>query len=545
MDKVRSGISNEQRLLRSQKASRLLRRAVEIAGECGYLVEGNKAFQEVDKQLRLLFERELGDLEYILIVDEQGTALIHTNRLREGNVFSDEAGIKAAQTAEPLLQVYYRNTGEVLLDASCPVYANGKKLYSLRIGSVIEDYSLSYKLSLATVLPVLGTIILYLLRFHPAIVFGAGLVASILAALFVKHKILAVSAIAIEGTKAISEGDLTRSLEPHSRDEIGRIIFGINNISFGLGSIIKTLQDFAQRISMTSDDQCSSTSQLAEASTQIATTSQELATGAKNQLDSLDSARNFGMEVTAAVKNMLSFSRDGLERSEAFMAKAADGIHNLSASERQMQKVYYSFEHTAQVIEDLAGQSLEIETIINTITEIAQQTNLLALNAAIEAARAGEHGIGFAVVAEEVRTLAESSAVFAKEIKNIITNNMKKTSEAVLVMRRGVGEVKKGTQALNDIGASINGLIQAVELLSEQLKETFGMASEINESSTKLGKDLNNCRDVAVETFKSAEAISFSIDEQAIAIERLTGNASSLSEAALEMEKLVERFTVK
>ncbi len=545
MGETESGIFNEQWLLRGKRGSRLLQRATELAGECGYLLEGNVELKDVEKRLRALFDRELEDLEYILIVDEQGTALIHTNRLREGTVFNDEVGIKAAQTGEPLLQVYHRNTGEVLLDASCPVYVNGNKRYSIRVGSVIEGCCLGVKLSAATVLPVLTTIVIYILGFNPVIVFGAGLVLSILVAFFIRNQISALSRIAIEGTRAISEGDLTRVLEPHSRDEIGRIIFEINKISIGLGSIIKMMQEFAQQISMSCDEQSSSTLQLNKASTQIAATSQELATGARRQLDSLISARKFAVEVTSAVKNMLSFSQEGLERSEASLAKAAEGMQNLGASEKQMQKIHFSFEHTAQVIEELASQSTQIETIINTITEVAQQTNLLALNAAIEAARAGEHGIGFAVVAEEVRTLAESTAVFAKEIKDIITNNMKKTSEAVVVMRTGVGEVKKGTRVLNDTGESINGLIEAVELLSAQLKDTFSMAADINDRSTILVKDLDSCRDVAEETSGSAEAISSSIQEQAAASECLTGTARALSEAAAEMEKLVERFKVR
>jgi len=538
------GHKNQSRMLNSKTGVRLSNLAGQLAQSCGRLLEQNDYLKNHEKSIQKLFYDNLSGLEYILIVDGEGKALLHTNRLREGVLYNDPVGFKAAQSDSPLLQIYYRNTGEVLLDASCPVLVNNKKAYAIRVGYVIRDHSLGIRMILAAVFPIILAAALYFIYPNPFIAFGIGLVFSLLMAAFIKGKLASAYSAVLDGTEAISHGDLSKVVKPKTRDEIGQIVFEINKISIGLGIIIKKMQYFAQEIREACVEQDTSTDQFSAASAQIAATTQELANGAKDLVDSLNSARGCGDQIASSIEEMLHRSEDGLKQSDDSLAKAGVGVGKLAASEEQMQKINRSFDDTAQVIEALAAQSSQIEKITNTITEIAQQTNLLALNAAIEAARAGEHGLGFAVVAEEVRSLAESTAVFAKEIKDIITNNIRKTSEAVKVMRTGVGEVEKGRQVLDDTVDSINQIIDSVNKLAGQLKVSFKMASEIREQSGVLGKDLNDALNVAGDTARAAKTIACSTEEQVAASECLMSTANSLTKAAVDMEQLVTRFVV-
>ncbi len=536
---------NEEKLLRSAKGAEVTIRANELAASCGRLLEQNGDLKYHEKSLRRLFDQNLGGLEYILLVDDHGKALIHTNRLREGILFQDEVGLRAARTTAPLLQVYYRNTGEVILDASTPVNVNDQKAYAIRVGFVIREKSLGFKLVAAFISPMILAAVLYFLRIQPFIVFGSGFVCSIIIAFFVKGRLSDISGAVFEGTRAISQGNLTKVVTPKYRDEIGQLVFETNKMSLGLSLIVKKMQDFALRIRSASEEQSFSIDQFNSTSTQIAANTQDVAGGAQNQLISISSAKRFGEDITSAISNMVRFSKEGLRHSENSLARAGEGMVNLSASEEQMHKIHHSFDQSAQVIEELAAQSFQVERITNTITEIAQQTNLLALNAAIEAARAGEHGWGFAVVAEEVRSLAESTAIFAKEIKDIITNNIRKTSEAVQVMSSGAGEVDKGKRVLEDTVVSINLIIDSAKLLSAQLKTIYEMASTISDRSEVLVKDLDHSLEIAMETAKASESITGATEEQAATSQCLAAAAHGLAEAAMEMEQLVDRFVVE
>lgn len=222
---------DEQRCLNSRTSAELADRVKDIADACGRLLEANREWSFNQSNIRHLFDQNIKGLEYIVIVDDKGKALIHTNRLREGIVFDDEVGLKATQTNSPLLQVYNRNTGEVMIDASCPINVRGRKVGTVRAGYVIRQNTLGIKLVLACLLPMVVSSGIYFLEVDPLIATAAGFTLSVISALFVRNQLAKALDAVLEGTKAISQGHLDKMIFPKRSDEIGQMVFEINKIS--------------------------------------------------------------------------------------------------------------------------------------------------------------------------------------------------------------------------------------------------------------------------------------------------------------------------
>jgi methyl-accepting chemotaxis protein len=261
----------------------------------------------------------------------------------------------------------------------------------------------------------------------------------------------------------ISNGDLTRSIQPKSdNDELGhafiRMIESLRKSVGQVGESATELNSASEQLAMTA-------SQAGEATTQIATTVQQVAKGITLEAESIsrtaqsveqmssaiDGVARGAQDQTASVTraaeitsgisrtieqvagNAQSVTKDSAEAAEA----ARLGARTVSETVKGMERIKTKVSLSAQAVTEMGARSDQIGTIVETIEDIASQTNLLALNAAIEAARAGEHGKGFAVVADEVRKLAERSSLATKEIGGLIKGIQKTVSEAVKAMDEG------------------------------------------------------------------------------------------------------------
>ena len=221
-----------------------------------------------------------------------------------------------------------------------------------------------------------------------------------------------------------------------------------------------------------------------------------------------------------------------------------------------MQRIQDAVTQSAQVIQSLGQTSSQIGGIINTIDEIAGQTNLLALNAAIEAARAGEAGRGFAVVADEVRKLAERCAVATKDIGTLIGEIQNQTGQAVSAMELGTREVTAGTAMAGEAGASLERIQVVVQEMSERVlgisaaaEEMSASAQEVSQTITEVAAVIEESSAAAEEMSASAEQVSASVQtvagtsaQQGAAVEDLTASAGELSSVSQTLSDLVAKF---
>ncbi len=185
-------------------------------------------FQAKSAEIRQMLDSNLGEDEYFVLVTREGLGIIHTNRLREGTLFNDPVGLKAAQTVEPLAQIYPRNTGEILLDASAPIRVNGKFAYSLRLGVIVPSQSFVWKSLAASVIPVLfATVGLWLTESNltRGVIAVVAIVIAILAGQLTYRSFSLNWRDWIKVTKSISSGKLKARIQTNRRDELGQMSF--------------------------------------------------------------------------------------------------------------------------------------------------------------------------------------------------------------------------------------------------------------------------------------------------------------------------------
>jgi len=316
--------------------------------------------------------------------------------------------------------------------------------------------------------------------------------------------------------KAERTGDLTVQLLATSDDEVGQICVAFDSFVRKLhGAMIKT---------------ATTAEQVASASEELAATAGEAATGAESLQQHATHAATAMHEMTVTVNQIANNSNSaaGAARHAADLAKGGGTI--VEASVSSMRSIANSVSDTADKMGELGKRSNQIGKIVNVIDDIADQTNLLALNAAIEAARAGEQGRGFAVVADEVRKLAERTTRATKEIAEMITAIQSEIERAVSNMASGTAQAQRGVEQTSQAGDSLLAIIQAAEEVGDMISQ---IATASTEQAATVSEVSNNVEQMA----QISHGTSTGALQSAHACE-------SLSSLAQDLHSLVGQFKV-
>jgi methyl-accepting chemotaxis protein len=399
--------------------------------------------------------------------------------------------------------------------------------------------------------------------------------------------------------ESIASGDLSVNVEPISeRDVLGNAFAKM--VTY-LNSTMGQVAESANSLGTASEQLASAAGQAGQATMQISKTVQQVAEGTSQQADATGRTARAMEQMTRAIDGVargaqeqsqaastttqiteqisravqqVAGNAEAVSLNSAEAAKAArEGAKTVEATIQGMRNIQTKVGLSAQKVEEMGKRSDQIGVIVETIDDIASQTNLLALNAAIEAARAGEHGKGFAVVADEVRKLAERSSSATKEINGLIRGIQKTVAEAVKAMNEGSVEVEAGVGLANDAGQSLANILNAAETVFKQADEaakaTHRMNSLANEmvaaadtvssiveentasteqmsaNSAEVTQAIENIASVSEENSASAEEVSASAEEMSAQVEEVTASALNLSETAQELKELVAQFKLR
>ena len=214
------------------------------------------------------------------------------------------------------------------------------------------------------------------------------------------------------------------------------------------------------------------------------------------------------------------------ELSHHTTTQAEEGGKAVTNTVNQMNSIHESIMESNAMIKSLYERSKDISSILDVITGIADQTNLLALNAAIEAARAGEHGKGFAVVADEVRKLAEQSQQSAKEISEIVQGIQKDTESSVQLMTRVTGDVQAGVQVSNEAIEKFNQILQSTKEITPQMEDVSATAQQMSASVQEVTSIANELAVIAKGNATTSEEVAASSEEQLASMEEISASAT-------------------
>jgi len=348
----------------------------------------------------------------------------------------------------------------------------------------------------------------------------------------------------MEALARLSQGDLTTHAPVESEDEIGKLAKGFNETVETLSNLVRRLLETAQSLSSHSQELAATTEEVTGAVNEVARTIQGVAQGAQQQVQSMNEAVQSVKQMAKGVEEVAQAANQVAMASQESTQLSGHGGEAVLQVKKVMHTIHQTVGNSAGVIKGLEQRSKNIGEIVSVITGIADQTNLLALNAAIEAARAGEHGRGFAVVADEVRKLAENSARAAKEIERLLKEIQEETWLAVEAMNKGILEVEQGVSVVEETGSAFERISKAVVQISGQTETVLTASKKLFLASTHIEGALDNVVVTSEQNAAGAQKVGAATEEVTASVTQITHSASKLASLAQELRGLVAQFKV-